>query len=128
MKITFRTREGRGDMVLHNQSIADAKRALRMSKVFGVPVMVEADGDDFSRLCTALTHERQNLDEGVEDVHAFHAPSECLKLIVHDSQQRVHRLLEEFGFTPETFLEELDRRVSHKFIYQWSGFGVEVHT
>ena len=126
MKITITSRKGGDRMVLRSQSIARAKEALRVGRAFNIPVTIEADGDDFSRLCTALSLERQGLNEGIEDIAAFHAPRECLNLVVHDSQKRVHKLLEDFGFTPETFLTEPDRRVSPKFIYWWNGFGVEV--
>lgn len=127
MKITFGPNEPGGKvMVLHNRTKQQAKAALRVGSTFGLPVAVQADGDDFSRLCTALATELQNLEESIEDVHAFHAPSECINLVVHDSQRNVHRLLEDFGFTPESFLAELDRRVSYRFLSQWNWFGVEV--
>ncbi len=129
MKITFGPNEPGGKtLVLHNRTRQEAKRALAKSSQFGIPVRVQADGDDFSRLCTALKRARQDLDESIEDVHAFHAPSECINLVVHDSQKQVHKLLEEFGFTPETFLNELDRRVSYKFLSQWDWFGVAEDT
>ena len=125
MKITFRAASGEVDKVLHNQSQGQAKRALRLAETFGISVTVQADGDDFSRLCTALKGAMEGLDASIEDVHAFHAPSECVNLVVHDWQRQVNKLVEDFGFTPESFLTELDRRVSPKFVYQWGAFGVE---
>lgn len=124
MEITITNRKGKDPMVLQHQSIARAKEALRIGQAFNIPVTIRADGNDFSRLCSALMLTMQDLQECIDDVAAFHAPRECINLVVHDSQRQVHRLLEDFGFTPETFLAELDQRVSQKFVYQWNGFGV----
>jgi hypothetical protein len=72
---------------------------------------IKAD-DKFSRLCSALHREAVYLDGTIDDIHAFGAAGECFDLIDKSYASTVVDMLNEAGYTPDSFDEELRRRTS----------------
>lgn len=74
--------------------------------------------DTLSRCMTAIYRKLEELDELEHDLHVFYAPSECYTLVWDGWQKSCKAIVESFGFTIESFLAEVDERVSPKWVYQ----------
>jgi hypothetical protein len=86
---------------------------------------VKAD-DSFSRLCSALHREAVYLDGAADEIAAYGAPGECFDLIDKSYASTVVDMLNDEGYTPETFDEELRKRTSEHCAHFNLGYLVQL--
>lgn len=79
--------------------------------------------DTFSRVCTMVRSMVIDNGECHADVVAWSAPSECHGLVQRSFDHRLDSALAAFSYDRESFVAELRKRTSDKFVY-FSGMDV----
>ena len=82
--------------------------------------------DSFSRLCSALHREAVTLDGADEEIRAYGAPSECYDLVESTYASTVVDMLNEAGYTPDSFDDELRKRTSDHVAHFNLGYLVQL--
>lgn len=65
---------------------------------------------------------QKGMEEGLDDMDLFFAPSECKVLVVRDFDRAVITALRAGGWKPTEFVDEVERRCSSKFAFDWFGW------
>jgi hypothetical protein len=73
--------------------------------------------DKLSRLVSTILAELGSCSQAFEEMHLYHAPSECGHDISNASSREIKKILTDAGYTPDEFIKEVEDRTTPKFAY-----------
>jgi hypothetical protein len=73
--------------------------------------------DKLSRMISSLLAIYKGQEEAFEDLHAWHAPSECGTMIIRYTKNLKADLFEQEGMTEREFSKAIRTRISNRWIY-----------
>jgi len=87
-----------------------------------VLVQTIAAPDRLSRCASAIMREFRSSSEAYDEISIMHAPSECCGLVAGHERKAIKRILAQYSYTAQQFVDDLTERTSDKYVY-FSGFG-----
>lgn len=73
--------------------------------------------DKLSRIVSEIVKIDRHVAEALNEIHAFHAPSECGGIVIRSAQKATQKILEREQLSAEQFEAAVSERTTDKWLY-----------